>query len=116
MLRILGAVLAVLCVASFGATLYDEPCDPHSADLVQRGRALFSETCTYCHSENAAGGGGGAPSFLARPELSASDVFETITNGRVRGTTIMPAWKDALSEGERWALTGYILSPARTRP
>jgi mono/diheme cytochrome c family protein len=79
---------------------------------VQHGRTLFSETCTYCHGENAAGGSSGAPGFQGRSDLGAQDVFDTISNGRIRGTNIMPAWKESLSESERWALTAYILSIA----
>jgi mono/diheme cytochrome c family protein len=80
--------------------------------LVQHGRDLFSETCTYCHGENAAGGTGGAPGLQGRTDLGAQEIFDTISEGRIRGTNIMPAWKESLSQSDRWALTAYILSIA----
>jgi len=106
-----------ICIAAIA--LADEVPDLRSPQLVQRGQALFSETCTYCHGDSAAGGSSGAPGLQGRTDLGAEDIFGTISNGRIRGTNIMPAWKDALSESDRWALTAYILSmtasPAGTR-
>ena len=105
------------CVAM--TALGEEGPDLRSPDLVRRGRTLFSETCTYCHGENAAGGSSGAPGLQGRTDLGAQDIFDTISNGRIRGTNIMPAWKESLDESDRWALTAYILSmtalPAGTR-
>jgi mono/diheme cytochrome c family protein len=104
--------LVGLGVCGAPTALGEEGPDLRSPDLVRRGQTLFSETCTYCHGENAAAGSSGAPGFQGRSDLTAQAVFNTISNGRIRGTNIMPAWKESLSEGERWALTAYILSVA----
>ena len=119
MRRAAMVLLVGLPVCVTMTALGEEGTDLRSPELVQRGRALFSETCTYCHGENAAGGSSGAPGLQGRTDLGAQDIFDTISNGRIRGTNIMPAWKESLSEGDRWALTAYILSmtgsPAGTR-
>jgi mono/diheme cytochrome c family protein len=86
--------------------------DLRSQEIIQRGRTLFGEACSYCHGENAAGGGSGAPGLRGRTDLGQQDIFDTVSNGRIRGSNIMPAWKDALSESDRWSLTAYILSIA----
>jgi mono/diheme cytochrome c family protein len=90
----------------------EEAPDLTSPALVQHGRDLFSETCTYCHGENAAGSASGAPGLQGRTDLGAQEIFDTISEGRIRGSNIMPAWKESLSQSDRWALTAYILSMA----
>ena len=93
----------------------EEPPDLKAPSLVQHGHDLFSETCTYCHGEGAAGGSSGAPSLQGRSDLSAQEIFDTISEGRIRGSNIMPAWKESLSQEDRWALTAYILSMAAVK-
>lgn len=93
----------------------DESPDLKSPSLVQHGHDLFSETCTYCHGEGAAGGSSGAPSLQGRSDLGAQEIFDTISEGRIRGSNIMPAWKESLSQEDRWALTAYILSMAAAK-
>jgi mono/diheme cytochrome c family protein len=90
----------------------EETPDLKSPALVQHGRDLFSGTCTYCHGENAAAGASGVPGLQGRSDLGAQEIFDTISDGRIRGSNIMPAWKESLSQGDRWALTAYILSMA----
>ena len=112
MLRFVLGLVAGL-VIWFAVTAHgDDLPDLKSPALVQHGRDLFSETCTYCHGENAAGGAGGAPGLQGRTDLGAQEIFDTISEGRIRASNIMPAWKEALSQGDRWALTAYILSMA----
>ena len=112
MLRVAMAV--VMGVGIWGAVTArgEETPDLKSPSLVQLGRDLFSETCTYCHGENAAGGASGVPGLQGRTDLGAQEIFDTISDGRIRGANIMPAWKESLSQGDRWALTAYILSIA----
>jgi len=106
------ALLAGLSIYWVAPADAEEGLDLRSQEIIQRGRALFGEACSYCHGENAAGGSSGAPGLRGRTDLGTQDIFETISNGRVRGSNIMPAWKESLSENERWALTAYILSIA----
>ncbi len=37
-------------------------------------------------------------------------IFNTITNGRIRGSSVMPPWKNTLTEEEISQLVAYILS------
>jgi mono/diheme cytochrome c family protein len=110
--RVVLGVVAGLAIWVAGTADGEEVPDLKLPALVQHGRDLFSETCTYCHGESAAGGTGGAPGLQGRTDLGAQEIFDTISEGRIRGTNIMPAWKESLSPGDRWALTAYILSMA----
>lgn len=106
------AILAGITIYSGALARADEQPDLRSDQLVQQGRAVFGGACSYCHGENAAGGASGVPGLRGRTDLGPQDIFDTVSNGRVRGSNIMPAWKDSLSETERWAVTAYILSLA----
>ncbi len=84
-------------------------------DMVQ-GAAIFSGRCTECHGVNGAGDGPrvasgqvvDVPNFLDPAVPGAqrvSEWFDTITNGRIE--KLMPPWRAALSEQERWAVAYY---------
>jgi mono/diheme cytochrome c family protein len=85
------------------------PVDLKSPSTIQRGQELFNQACSNCHGEDA---GGGLVVFQGRTDLIPQEIFDTISNGRIRGSNLMPAWKESLSEGERWELTAFILSLA----
>jgi mono/diheme cytochrome c family protein len=106
------SLLLVLATGGVPIAVADEPADLLAPERVQRGHEAFGESCSYCHGENGAGGATGAPGLQGRTDLSAADLFETITNGRISGMNIMPAWGESLSEEQRWALVAYIRSLA----
>lgn len=106
----LPLVIALLLGATRAGA--DEPADLASPARVQQGQALFGESCSYCHGENGIGGESGAPSLQRRRDLTAADLFDTITRGRINGMNIMPGWGDSLSEEQRWALVAFIRSMA----
>jgi mono/diheme cytochrome c family protein len=112
MQRVVLRLLAGVAIWGAAIARAEEVPDLKSPALVQHGRDLFGETCTYCHGENAAGSASGAPGLQGRTDLGAQEIFDTISEGRIRGTNIMPAWKESLSQSDRWALTAYILSIA----
>ena len=114
MLRASSALLLGFAICSAATAQSEETPDIKSPAIIQHGHDLFSETCTYCHAENAAGGASGAPGLQGRSDLGAQEIFDTISAGRIRGANIMPAWKEFLSQEDRWALTAYILSIAAT--
>jgi mono/diheme cytochrome c family protein len=108
----LGTFAAVFLAArQLIVPVADAPIDMKSAAVIERGRDLFNQACSNCHGEN---GTGGLIAFRGRKDLSAEQVFDTISNGRVRGSNIMPAWKESLSDAERWELTAFIVSLAAT--
>jgi mono/diheme cytochrome c family protein len=76
---------------------------PDSARVAE---VTFVQNCAYCHGNQ--GSGGKARSLQCR-DLKADYLFDTITNGRKRGSLIMPPWKDSMDERTRWQLTAYIM-------
>ncbi len=85
---------------------------PASAAVLAEGAALYRIYCAVCH-----GADGGGDSLLAEylprlPDLR-SPVSARRPEGRLYGIILrggfrMPAYGDALSEGERWAVVHYL--------
>jgi len=95
----------------------------HPPDL-ERGRALYAESCAACH-----GADGHAPpkeehelstqppSFAVRAEveeLSPQRIFSAATYGVPN--TAMPGFEDALDDSQRWDLAYFVLSLAHRTP
>lgn len=90
-------------------------------DPVGLGAQIFAARCTSCHGISGRGDGdlvragqiANVPDFTdpaRRAGLTVEDYFEVITNGRIE--KLMPPWKDALTEEERWAVAEYAYSLA----
>jgi mono/diheme cytochrome c family protein len=77
-------------------------------DSVTAGQRLFGLNCTYCHGARGVGGRGRP--LQCRDDLTASIIFETITDGRDSPGFVMPSWKSSIAEPDRWKLAAYILS------
>jgi mono/diheme cytochrome c family protein len=89
---------------------------PEAPPDMAQGAAIFAARCTECHGVNGAGDGvrvqtgqlANVPNFLD-PEVPGaqrvSEWYDVITNGRIEN--LMPPWRSALSEEERWAVTYY---------
>lgn len=110
--RLIALVAGWLCVACFSA-LCAETSDPGTVDLrnpdiVAMGKKRFNRTCFYCHGYEGVGGKGAT--LQRRSDLTPDVIFNTISNGRIRGSAVMPPWKNALTQEERWQLVAYILS------
>ncbi len=103
-------LLAATLAGCAAAAHAQEPPDLLAPERVEKGRALFSESCSYCHGEDGIGGESGAPSLQGRKDVTAAELFETIAKGRINGMNIMPAWGDSLTEEQRWTLVGFIRS------
>jgi cytochrome c oxidase cbb3-type subunit 2 len=101
-----------------------EPPRP-SADLVRRGEAVWRQAkCWECHGDGGKGDGDKAEGlmddfgFPIRPAnlttgqfksgSGVTDMFRTITTG-LSGTP-MPSYGDTVSEGDRWALSYFVVS------
>ena len=81
----------------------------------RQGKGIFQEQCFTCHGNYGKGDGPVAVSLNPKPaDLTSSKVqsqsdgaiFWEITNGKSR----MPAFKNALTRDQRWALVTYIRS------
>jgi mono/diheme cytochrome c family protein len=87
---------------------------PPTQETLAAAEQLFSDNCVLCHGEKGMGDGPGAktikvkPANFTDPKLQASEtdgaLFWKMSNGRGP----MPAWKDELTDQERWQLVGYI--------
>ncbi len=89
---------------------------PATPPDIEQGAAIFAARCADCHGATGAGDGPlvqngqviNAGNFTV-PETASSqrptEWFDTITNGNIQA--LMPPWKDALSESDRWAVAYY---------
>lgn len=87
---------------------------PATPDNLAAGEQLFSDNCVLCHGEKGTGDGPGAKTIKVKPanftdpkvQTSETDgaLFWKMSNGRGP----MPAWKDVLTDEERWKLVDYI--------
>ena len=83
-------------------------------ESVERGAALFAANCASCHGDTGAGDGPLADTLPAPPANFTVHVpfhpdgvlFAWITDG-IRGTG-MPAWRNQLSEQQRWDLVNFL--------
>lgn len=92
---------------------------PVSAPDLALGARIYAENCTRCHGVSGRGDGplvgtgegqiDPPPPDFTDPVTTGSQTplnwYHTITNGRIQN--LMPPWKDALSEEERWAVAMY---------
>ena len=87
---------------------------PDTPETIDHGRATYQANCAICHGPLALGDGPAAFTLNPRPfnlqlhvPLHApGEVYHWITNGVVG--TGMPAWKDALSDTQRWEIVRYL--------
>jgi putative copper resistance protein D len=94
---------------------------PDTADNIAAGRAIFQAHCAVCHGARALGDGPQA--FLLNPRPfnlqihvplhAEGEIYFWISNGVVG--TGMPAWKDTLSDTERWQVVRYLEALASKR-
>ena len=95
-----------LVVTNVGAS-GGPPVDPDDLAAVARGRAEFTRSCVVCHGH---GGTGGRGLPLAGRALAPDMIFYTVSKGRRRGSSVMPAFENALSVDQRWDLVAFVLS------
>lgn len=100
-------LFAVLQIACANAVEIKEA-DLANPDFIAAGKKRFARSCFYCHGFEGEGGKGA--SLQRRPDLTPDIIFNTISNGRVRGSATMPPWKSTLSEEEITQLVAYIVS------
>lgn len=86
--------------------------------MVTEGKTVFEANCAGCHGINGNGAGPAAAALNPKPRnfvegnykypvgAKDTDLFKTLEKG-IAGSA-MPAWKDALSEDQRWSVIAYI--------
>lgn len=75
---------------------------------IAAGREKFVPTCAYCHGQE--GDSGKNRPFRERSDWDPELIFDTIANGRQRGSNVMPAWGGSIAEEEIWRIVAYIKS------
>ena len=91
---------------------------PDTPETVERGRMLFLANCAICHGPR--GLGDGPQAFLLQPrpvnlqlhvpQHATGEVHYWISEG-VAGTG-MPAWKETLSDTQRWEIVRFLYALA----
>lgn len=76
--------------------------------IIQEGKTRFVQTCAYCHGQE--GEAGKTRPFTTHTDWNPKDIFDTISNGRVRGGNVMPTWKGSIPPDEIWKIVAYIKS------
>ncbi len=82
---------------------------PKAAPVAADGQAIYSAQCASCHGDTGEGVVEGARNFTDVDYLRGSapvDFYAVVTNG----AGDMPAFKDDLSDEERWNATYYLWS------
>jgi len=87
---------------------------PDTQETIDAGRVVFQANCAICHGPR--GLGDGPQAFLLQPrpvnlqlhvpQHAPGELFYWISEGVV--STPMPAWKDKLTETERWEIIRYL--------
>lgn len=87
---------------------------PDTAEVIDAGRQTFQANCAICHGPRGLGDGPAAFTLSPRPvnlqlhvpQHAEGEIFYWISQG-VAGTG-MPAWKDKLSEEQRWQVIRFL--------
>lgn len=99
---------AFLLMCGTTTAVAEPPADLSDPALIAAGQKRFNQACFYCHGQDGVGGKGA--SLRNRPDLAPQFIFDSISNGRIRGSSVMPKWKNGLSEDQIWELTAFIVS------
>jgi mono/diheme cytochrome c family protein len=87
---------------------------PPTPDTLADAQQLFTDNCVLCHGEKGLGDGPGAKAIKVKPaNFTDAKMMAAETDGSLywkmsNGRGPMPAWKDTLTDKERWELVGYI--------
>ena len=87
---------------------------PADAPTIDAGRTTFQANCAICHGPRGLGDGPAAFTLSPRPvnlqlhvpQHAEGEIFYWIGEGV--GGTGMPAWKEKLSEDQRWQIVRYL--------
>lgn len=94
---------------------------PETADELAAGRQIYQSKCSICHGPRARGDGPAALAMVPRPfDLTVhvplhaeGEVFYFVSEGI--GGTQMPAWKEQLSDTQRWQVIRFLEALAAGR-
>src|SRR5680860_599103 len=87
-----------------------------SPDEINEGKKIFTQMCAICHGAKGKGDGIAAAALNPKPanytsktvqDQTDGELFWKITNGNAP-TAAMAAYKDVLTETQRWQMVSYI--------
>jgi mono/diheme cytochrome c family protein len=92
---------------------------PRTKETIDRGAAVYEQKCASCHGETGQGDGPASRNlspppanlaWLSQMPMAQWDPFLywTVAEGGAQFKTAMPAFKDALSKDDIWAVVAYI--------
>jgi mono/diheme cytochrome c family protein len=90
---------------------------PATAHSVAEGGQRFQTFCAPCHGSGGKGDGPVSAKFIPPPDLTNPQLQQARTDGYwysyiTVGGAVMPAYGEALSPAERWAVVNYVRSLA----
>jgi mono/diheme cytochrome c family protein len=100
---------------------------PRTRKTVERGPAVYDQSCASCHGATGEGDGA-AGQNLSRPPANLAllsqmpmaqwdpFLYWTVAEGGAQFGTAMPAFKDALSSEDIWAVIAYIQARLPPKP
>tara|TARA_R110002072_G_scaffold286113_1_gene451110 strand:+ start:35983 stop:36783 length:801 start_codon:yes stop_codon:yes gene_type:complete len=79
------------------------------------GKKLFKQMCSICHGYTGKGNGVGGTSLTPRPTNFTTNTFQKQSDGAIfwkmsEGKSPMAAYKDILSEKQRWQIVNFLRS------
>jgi mono/diheme cytochrome c family protein len=83
------------------------------ANDVKAGEALFTQTCVICHGIKGEGNGMAGAALIPKPANLTLNSVQSQTDGELfwkitNGNPPMSAYKDILTETQRWQLVAYL--------
>ena len=84
---------------------------PSTPEVAAAGKTIFERNCQMCHGAEGRGDGAAAPALATKPanlRLLNNKPEGLITMRIIGGGSVMPAWKNILTEEEIWQLSRYI--------
>jgi len=106
------AVNAQTWVAPKSADAIENPLKDNK-DAIKKGKKLYTSMCVICHGFKGKGDGVAGAALNPKPANFTSKTIQAQTDGALfwkltNGNTPMAAYKDLLSEEQRWQLVNYL--------
>lgn len=105
--RLAGRLCASLvCALLLGGSLAaDLESKDGNGEAISHGKKAFERNCIFCHGPE---GTGGKVKALRSSMLTPDQIVQTISNGKIMGGNVMPAWKHSLTVDEIRQLAAYV--------
>lgn len=93
----------------------DETTNPFKGDAeaTKKGKIMYTQLCVICHGTKGKGDGMAGAALNPKPGNFTKETFFNQTDGAIfwkisEGNPPMAAYKDLISETERWQLINYL--------